>query len=228
MDIPLRDPVHGLNKLSGVLGIPEWWPTGARIGVAMAHGAQEDMNTPLLETLQKRLTDGGFLTIRFNFPFAEAGKKKPDEESVLEDAYRAALNVLGRDPTAAPAHIFLGGVHLGARIVASLCAKRLRADGVFLMGYPLHPQGKPEDIDAQPLFRAIAPLLFLEGSRDRFCEPAALRKTLLRVGAPYRLHVVEDADHRFQVLRKSGRTDEEVFDEMGEELEGWLHGILGS
>ena len=74
-----------------MLGIPEWWPTGARIGVVLAHGAQSDMNDPLLQSVQKKLTDSGYLTIRFNFPFAEAKKKKPDEDAILEDAYSAAL-----------------------------------------------------------------------------------------------------------------------------------------
>ncbi|MBW2713203.1 MAG: hypothetical protein JRC77_05570, partial [Deltaproteobacteria bacterium] len=117
--IPLRDPVHGLSELSGVLGIPEWWPTGARIGVVLSHGANSDMNDPLLKAIQKKLTDSGYLTIRFNFPYAEAKKKKPDDTVILEDAYGSALGLLARDPTAAPAHIFVGGMHLGARIVAN-------------------------------------------------------------------------------------------------------------
>lgn len=226
--IPLRDPVHGLSELSGVLGIPEWWPTGARIGVVLAHGAQSDMNDPLLKALQKKLTDGGYLTIRFNFPYAEGKKKKPDEDQILEDAYSAAMGILARDPTAAPAHVFVGGVHLGGRIVAKLSAARLRSDGVFLISYPLHEQGKSEEVEARPLFRIIAPLLFIQGTRDKFCDLKALRKTLLRVGAPYEMYNLQDGDHRFNVPKKLGRTEEEIHEELGSELEQWMGKILGN
>jgi len=211
-----------------VLGIPEWWPTGARIGVVLSHGANSDMNDPLLKAIQKKLTDSGYLTIRFNFPYAEAKKKKPDDTVILEDAYGSALGLLARDPTAAPAHIFVGGMHLGARIVANLSAARLRSDGVFLIGYPLHEPGNTDEVEARPLFRIIAPLLFIQGTRDKFCELATLQKTLLRVGAPYSLHTIEDADHRFVVPKKTGRTEEEIFEELSTELEKWMSNILGN
>jgi predicted alpha/beta-hydrolase family hydrolase len=226
--IPLRDPVHGLSELSGVLGIPEWWPTGARIGVVLAHGAGSDMNNPLLVSVQKRLTDGGYLTIRFNFPFAEGKKKKPDEDLILEDAYSAALGILARDPTAAPAHVFVGGMQLGARIVANLSAARLRSDGVFLIGYPLHEAGKSDVVDARPLFRIIAPLLFIQGSKDKFCDLSALRKTLLRVGAPHSLFTLEEVDHRLIAPKKSGRPDEEIYAGLATKLEQWMSKILGN
>jgi len=211
-----------------VLGIPEWWPTGARIGVVLSHGANSDMNDPLLKAIQKKLTDSGYLTIRFNFPYAEAKKKKPDDTVILEDAYGSALGLLARDPTAAPAHIFVGGMHLGARIVANLSAARLRSDGVFLIGYPLHEPGNTDEVEARPLFRIIAPLLFIQGTRDKFCELATLQKTLLRVGAPYSLHTIKDADHRFVVPKKTGRTEEEIFEELSTELEKWMSNILGN
>jgi len=228
LKIPLRDPVHGLSELSGVLGIPEWWPTGARIGVVLAHGAQSDMNDPLLQSVQKKLTDSGYLTIRFNFPFAEAKKKKPDEDAILEDAYSAALGILARDPTAAPAHFFVGGMHLGAKIVANLSAARLRSDGVFLIGYPLHEAGKSEAVEARPLFRIIAPLLFIQGSKDKFCDLSALRKTLLRVGAPHSLYTLEEVDHRFIAPKKSGRSNEEIYEALATKLEQWMSNILGN
>jgi len=226
VQITLREPVHGLTEVAGVLGIPEWWPTGARIGIALGHSASANMDTPLLVSLQQQLTNSGFLTIRFNFPFAQARKKKADAQPILEDAFRAALNIFARDATAAPAHLFIGGINLGAEVVASLCAKRLRADGVFLMGYPLHPVNKPEEAEAQKLFRAIAPLLFIEGTRNRYCNLDALRKTMLRIGAPNTLHVVKEADHQFHVTKKSGRTAEEVEGEVGTVIDSWIRRLL--
>ena len=108
--IQLPEPLDGVDALSAVIGIPEWWPTGARVAVAIAHGADADLDDPMVEFLHRDLASRKYLTVRFNFPFAEAGHAAdPADIEVLDRAFRAALSVLGRDPTAAPSHLFLGG-----------------------------------------------------------------------------------------------------------------------
>lgn len=226
--IPLRDPAHGLEEVSGVLGIPEWWPTGSRVAVAIAHGSTGDMNDPVVERLHRELTEHRYMALRFNFPFAEAGKRSSsDSMAVLESAYRSAVSVLGRDPSAAPAHLFVGGKGLGARVAAQLAASRLRAEGLFFLGFPLHTQDKPDQVQAEQLYRIISPMLFVQGTRDRQCDIDTLRRTLQRVGAPTELVVAEEADQNFKVLKKSERTDEEVAEELVAAVKGWFARILG-
>jgi predicted alpha/beta-hydrolase family hydrolase len=135
---------------------------------------------------------------------------------------------LSRDPTAAPAHLFLAGKGVGAQAAADLSVSRVRADGLILIGYPLHPQGKPERLRADQLYRVVAPMLFLQGTRDRNCEIDALRRTLARVGAPTTLHLAEEADHHFKVLKKSGRSEEEIHQEVAGATDAWIEKILGS
>lgn len=226
--IPLHDPVHGLEAVSGVLGVPRWWPTGSRVSVVIAHGATDSMDDPVIAHLHRELTERRYLTLRFNFPFAEAGKRRPDSMPVLRRALRSAIGALGRDPTAAPAHLFLGGKGLGGQVAADLASTRVRVDGLFLMAYPLHPQGKPEKIQPEQLFRIVSPVLFLQGSRDRTCDLDLLRQTLTRVGAPSTLHVAQEADRHFKVLKKSSRTDEEVRIELTTALDDWIQKVLGS
>lgn len=225
--IPLREQIAGTDSLSGVLGVPEWWPTGSRVGILLAHGQSSTMADPLIERLQQELTQRKFLTLRFNFPFAEVGKKRPDNLLVLERAYRAAIALLGRDPTSAPAHLFLGGKNLGARVAAQVGAAGTHVDGFFFLGFPLHPQDKPKDVRAEELFRIISPMLFVQGARDRSCDLDVLRRTLGRVGAPTSLHVVEDADHGLRVAKKFNRTPGEVSDEVRATLESWIEKVLG-
>ena len=225
--IPLRDSIAGTDALSGVLGVPEWWPTGARVGIVLAHGQSATMADPLIEQLQQELTQRKFLTLRFNFPFAEVGRKRPDNLLVLERAYRAAIAVLGRDPTSAPAHLFLGGKNLGARVAAQLGAAGTHVDGFFFLGFPLHRQDKPKDVHAEELFRIISPMLFVQGTHDRSCDLDVLRRTLGRVGAPTTLHLVEEADHGLRVAKKFSRTPEEVRDEVRATLESWIEKVLG-
>jgi predicted alpha/beta-hydrolase family hydrolase len=224
--IPLADPVHGLEEVSAVLGIPRWWPTGARVAVVFAHGASGDMNEPALEALHRELTERRYLSLRFNFPFAEAGKRRPDEMSVLRRTLRNAIALLARDPTAAPAHLFLVGKGLGAQVAADLSISRLRADGLILMGYPLHPGSKPDELQAEQLYRVVAPLLFVQGTRDRCCDVDALKRVLTRVGAPTRLQVVENADQNFRVLKKSGRTEEQVNEEILSASDSFIEQVL--
>lgn len=225
--IPLAEPVHGLDAVSGVLGMPEWWPTGARAGVVLAHGSTGSYQDPLLVELHRALSERKYLTLRFNFPFAEAQKKRPDPPHVLDRTMRSAIALLGRDPTAAPAHVFLAGKGLGSRVAADLAASGPRVDGVVLLGYPLHAPGATEPSKVEHLFRIVSPLLFVQGTRDKRCDLSALRRTLTRVGTPTALHVVQEADQSFHVPKKSGRTDAEVVEEVLAVMDTWMHRVLG-
>jgi predicted alpha/beta-hydrolase family hydrolase len=231
LKIPLPEQVHGVEQVSAVLGIPRWWPTGARLGVVLAHGAGSDLNDPAISYLHRELTERRFLSLSFNFPFAEgktpAGKpRRPNPMTVLRRCFRAAIGALARDPTAAPAHLFLAGKGLGAQVAADLSISRIRADGLILMSYPLHAAGKPGQVDADQLYRVVAPMLFLQGSRDRYCDLDVLRQTLSRVGAPTALYVAQDADHHLKVPKKAARPEEEVYAEMLGVADSWIDKIL--
>jgi hypothetical protein len=226
--IPLDEPRHGLDSVAASLGVPEWWPTGSRIGVVIAHASTRDMEDPLVAGLHRGLTDRRYLSLRFNFPFAQAKRPRPDPLSVLERVYRSAVGVLGRDPTAPPVHLFIGGIGLGG-LVAAQAAARLRVNGVFLIGYPLHSRDDPtRNVRAEPLFRIVSPILFVQGTRDRTCDLGALRRTLTRVGAPKTLHVVQEADAAMAVPRRSGRTPEDVQGELLDALDSWCRQVIGS
>jgi len=226
--IPLPEPVHGLQHVSAVLGIPRWWPTGARVGVVWAHDAGSSLADPLLAHLQAQLTERRCLTLRFNFPFAEAGTRRPDPQQTLRRVMRSAIAALGRDPSAAPGKLFVGGMGLGALAAADLSAARVRVDGLCFLGFPLHPPDRPALANTEPLSRVVAPMLFVQGARDRRCDLATLKQRLSHVGAPTALHVCPEADHRFRVLKKSGRSDAEVRDEVLAVVETWIHKTVGA
>ena len=114
------------------------------------------------------------------------------------------------------------------QVAADLASARVRVDGLFLMAYPLHPAGKPAELQPEQLFRIVSPAMFLQGDRDTTCDVEALRQTLVRVGAPTVLKVIAEADRSFKVLKKSGRTQEEVTEEMTRALDEWIRSILGN
>ena len=225
IEIPLPEPVHGLSAVKGTLGVPEWWPTGSRVSVVIAQGSMAE--DPLLDAVQYELTERKFLTLRFPMPYMQAGKRKMDDMKVMTRVYEAAIAVLGKDPSAAPAHVFAGGKNVGALVASHAATARLRVEGMFFLGFPLHKQDDPSEVRADRLYRVINPMLFIQGDHDRNCDLPTLRTTLGRVGAPVNLHVVAEADHGLRVSKKSGRTGDEVAQEVLATLEGWIRQTLG-
>lgn len=192
------------------IGVPEWWPSGHRAGVVLAHDTGSDMNDPLLQKMQESLSALGFLNIRFNFPFAEQGKKRPDSDAVLERCYRVAISALLAEPEEAPALLIFGGVGIGGRVASQVIASGAKADGLVCVSYPLHPAGKPSQQKTDALFRIICPILFVQGSRDSHCRIDRLQLLQRRIGAPTQIAVIEDANHDLQPVRRSHRTAEDI------------------
>ena len=217
--------MHGLEHVSAVLGIPRWWPTGARVGLILAHGARTSFADPLVEHLHRELTERRFLCLRFNFPFAEARgagarPRRLDSPTVLRRCFRAAVGALARDPTASPAHLFLAGVGLGAQVAADLSISRLRADGLVLLGYPLHPAGKPEKTQAEQLYRVVSPMLFVQGTRD----PFGTRDEVAGYRLSDRIEILwlEDGDHDLRPRRQvSGFTTADHLRTLAERASAW-------
>ena len=213
--------------VTGSVGIPAWWPSGHRVGIVLAHDTGTNMEQEFLATLHTRLGEHGYLTLLFNFPFAEQRKKRPDPFPLLERTFRAAATSLVRDPQIAPARLFFGGMGLGARVASQVVAQGQTADGVVCLGFPLHPSGKPNQQKADSLFRIICPVLFVQGSRDPYCRIDRLEILLRRIGAPTRLHVVQDADHSFGLIKRSSRSPEEVSEEVLTAMDGFVQKALG-
>lgn len=224
---PLQIPVTAGVSVSGRIGIPAWWPSGHRTGLVLGHDTGGHMDEEPMASLHHGLVELGYLTLAFNFPFAEQKRKRPDAPSLLERTFRAAAMTLSREPQSAPAHLFLGGIGLGARVAVDTVAHGLTAAGVVCLGYPLHPSGKPNQQRADALFRLICPLLFVQGSRDPYCRTDRLEKLLTRVGAATLLHVVDDVGQGFSLPKRTTRTPEDVRQEVLTRIHGFLQKAVG-
>ena len=214
-------------SVKAIIGIPEWWPSGHRAGVILAHDAGTDMNQGVLVRLQERLTNNGFLNIRFNFPHAEQGKKRPDAMPTLERAYKAAAQALLHNPEDAPAMLIFAGSGLGAKVASHTIAAGMKADGLICISYPLHPAGKPNQSKPDALFRVICPILFVQGSRDANCRIDRLELLRRRIGAPTQVKVIEDADHGLSPVKRSNRTPEDVTGEVLASIDTYLQRTIG-
>ena len=213
--------------VSANLGFPEWWPSGSRVGLVLAHDIGSDMDGEAVTCLQRDLVDRGVLTLRFNFPFAEAGRKRPDPDTLLDRTYRAAVAGLLADPQNAPGQLVFGGLGLGCRVATQTVAHGAKADALVCLGYPLHAAGKPSQLRADPLFRVICSTLFVQGTHDKHCRIDRLQALLRRVGAPTQLATIEDADHALQPIKRTTRSAAEMRSEVGSVVQAFLVQVTG-
>lgn len=66
--IDVTIPVSADESVSGVLVVPQGFAAGLTAAVIVAHGAGNDMHTPLLVHFSAGLGRAGYLSLRFNFP----------------------------------------------------------------------------------------------------------------------------------------------------------------
>ena len=222
----LTIPVPGHAAVSAVLHVPRPFEAGVTPGLLLAHGAGGDMDAPLLLAVAESLALSGILILRFNFPYADAGRRAPDRAPVLLETLRAAADCLRGGTPRRPGRLVLGGKSMGGRMASHLASQGYPCDGLVFLGYPLHPSGKPERAEdrAGHLARIPAPMLFIQGSRDALCDLALLRPVLDRLGRRARFHVIEEGDHSFEVPRRLQRRREEVWDEVAAESRSFILG----
>jgi hypothetical protein len=120
--------------------------------------------------------------------------------------------------------IVAGGKSLGGRMTSNAMARGPLegARGLVFLGFPLHPARQPGVARADHLGRVEAPMLFLQGTRDDLADLGLITSVCAGLGERATLHVVEGADHSFGVLKRSGRTDAEVMDELALAITEWV------
>jgi predicted alpha/beta-hydrolase family hydrolase len=196
-------------------------PADAWLLYVLAHGAGAGMRHRFLETIAASLAERGVATLRYQFPYMDAGAGRPDPPSVLEASVRAAVRRATESAPDLP--LIAGGKSLGGRMTSGAAA----ADplpgvrGLVFLGFPLHSPGQPGIRRADHLDRVTIPMLFLQGTRDTFARQDLLLPVVERLGARASLHLVDGGDHSFAVLKRSGRTAEQVMSELADTIVQW-------
>ena len=201
-------------------------PETPRCLLVFAHGAGAGMRHATIETFARGVAGLRIATLRFQFPYKEAGRRRPDPPLVLQRSVRAAV-AHARD--ARPdLPLLAGGRSMGGRMASGADAvDDLDIAGFVFHAFPLHPPGKPGTSRADHLSEVEKPMLFLNGSRDRLADPELLAGVCDRLGPHASLHLVEGGDHSLQVLKRSGRRQEDVDYEVAEAVSKWCRDALG-
>lgn len=219
--------IGGDRTVSAVVAYPQTRAPGPATAVILAPGAGIDMNSAFLSAMHEGLAAHGSVTVKFNFPYKELGRRAPDPAPVLESCYTRVLERIRGDPQIAPARVVIGGKSLGGRIASHLAAQGQEVAGLILLGYPLHPPGKMERLRVAHLDKIRAPMLFFAGTRDPLCNLALLRQTLERLPAPIELHVIEGGDHSFALPKALQRDASAVWEEIIDTSARWLRKLAG-
>lgn len=201
-------------------------PAGARAIYVFAHGAGAGMTHKSMETIALGLGGRGIATLRYQFPYMESGSKRPDAPAVAHAAVRAAVAEAARCCDGLP--LTAGGKSFGGRMTsqAQALSPLPGVQGLAFLGFPLHPAGKPSSERARHLADIKIPMLFLQGTRDALAEMSLLEPVVKKLGSAATLHPVKEADHSFHVLKRSGRNDGEVLDEVLDTFAAWVDGVI--
>jgi predicted alpha/beta-hydrolase family hydrolase len=208
------------RTVSGLLTLPK----GARAIYVLAHGAGAGMAHPFLAKFATLMSERGIGTLRYQFPYMEAGSRRPDSPKVAEAAVRAAVAEAAKRKLP----VVAGGKSFGGRMTSQAEAHGpMGVLGIAFIGFPLHPPGAPATTRADHLADVKVPMLFLQGTKDEFADMDLLKPVVKQLGKRATLHLIPDGNHSFHVPAKSGRKDADVMVELADTLAAWIDGLIG-
>lgn len=210
----------------------------ARIGatLVLAHGAGAGQSSPFMVRFATGLSSRGLDVVTFNFLYTEQRRRVPDRADKLEACYKAAIEAARHYDPFRSNVICIGGKSMGGRIASHLAAQQSDEagpiTGLILLGYPLHPPGKPDQLRAAHLPRIRVPMLFVQGTRDPFGTPSELRGVLDSLSGPVTLHLVENGDHslaapraglpRRSAEREGGPSADQIYGQVQDAIVNWV------
>jgi predicted alpha/beta-hydrolase family hydrolase len=176
-------------------------PMDLKAMMALAHGAGANMDHHFMKGLAQALADQGIGSLRFNFPYMEKGKGRPDPPAIAE---KTAGVVLEKTHELYPETLLLGaGKSFGGRMISQYVSKAAPSflKGIVFYGFPLHPAGKPSTERAAHLSQISLPMLFLQGTRDALANLSLISSVTSGLSGAT-VSLFEGADHSFSKGKK--------------------------
>ena len=196
-------------------------PHDARLLYVLAHGAGAGMRHHFLAQAADVFAARGIATYRYEFPYMQAGKSRPDPPGVAEAAVRAAVVAAAHRAPELP--LIAGGKSFGGRMTSQAQAREPLPGvrGLVFLGFPLHAPGRPGTARAEHLASVDVPMLFLQGTRDEFAQLDLLQEVVTKLGDRATLHLIAEGDHSFKVPKRTGKTEGDVMNELADTVSEW-------
>ena len=203
------------GDVSALLQLADSQPVARLI---LGHGAGANMTHAHMQGIADSLSHCGIETLRYHFPYMEAGGGRTDNLPNCLDTIKGALQLSKSIDPNLPT--FVGGHSFGGRMSSHFVSEyrdRPEIEGIEIQGaiyfsFPLHPAGKPGTSRADHLANINVPQLFLSGNRDKLAELELLQPIIKRL-AGAELHVLETADHSYKILKRTRTSTESIYDE---------------
>jgi len=191
-----------ISRAIGSVSAECFIPQKSKCIMTLAHGAGAGMHHSFMVTLSQSLSEAGIATMRFNFPFTENKKGRPDTPAVAHQTIEAAILKAHKLFPKLP--LFVAGKSFGGRMTSQCLAVHPNdlVKGIIFYGFPLHAPGKPSIERAEHLKDVRSPMLFLQGSRDEFATWKLIEKVTSSLPLA-ELIKIEGANHGF----KAGKQD---------------------
>ena len=207
-------------------------PPDARWLLVFAHGAGAGMRHAFMESVAVEFASVGVATFRYQFPYVQQKRSRPDPPAVLTATVRAAIAAAAE---ASPdLRLLAGGKSLGGRMTSTAFSEPLgpktpeslkRVRGLVFFGFPLHPPGQPGSKRAEHLDHVDLPMLFLQGTRDTLADLSLMRPLCEKLSPRATLHIVDTADHSLHVLKRSGTNDADVLRGLARTVAAWADSL---
>ena len=197
-------------------------PPHPKLLYVLAHGAGAGMRHQFLEVVAQSLASRAVGTLRYQFPYMEAGRRSPDRPDVAQRTVRAAVAAAGQAAPGVP--LIAGGKSFGGRMTSQAAADARGLTGVrgiAFLGFPLHAPKRPTSTRADHLRRVALPMLFLQGTRDDLADLVLMRQVVSDLGQRATLHIVDRGDHSFRVPKSAGRDASDVLDDLAAVIARW-------
>ena len=197
---------------------------GAEAVLILGHGAGAGQRSAFMVEFAQALAALGVDVVTFNFLYTEQGRRIPDRAPALEACYRAVIDAVRANPGTSGRALFIGGKSMGGRIATQVAAAdpQLQLAGLVLLGYPLHPPGRPSERRDRHLPAIARPMLFVQGTRDAFGTPDELASIVSTLQPPPTVHVVDRADHSFKVSKRDPAAQAKVYADVQRAIVGFI------
>ncbi|MCY3883444.1 MAG: alpha/beta fold hydrolase [Gammaproteobacteria bacterium] len=186
--------------------------------IVFGHGAGAGMLHSTLEQITDAFATVGIASLRYNFPYMEAGKSRVDAQAVSIKTVSAAYQ-FAKSNYDLP--ILLGGHSFGGRMASHAAVEHnLDIAGLIFCSFPLHNPAKPSLDRAAHMDQISSPMLFLSGSRDGMADRRLMNKLARQLNAT--LKWLDTADHGYKVLKRTRKRKDDVFHEMAVHAEKFI------
>lgn len=198
-------------------------PAARPATLILAHGAGAGQRHPFMVAFARGLSERGLDVATFNFLYTEQGRRVPDRMPQLVACYEAVIAAAREHLPSARERLFIGGKSMGGRAATHVAGDAaLPIHGLVLLGYPLHPPGRPDQLRDAHLSDVKRPMLFVQGTRDTFGTPSELSPIIKRLSPLATLRVVDGGDHSFKMTGRDAQKQAAVYGEIQDAIIDWI------